>query len=88
MNSFEFAARAMKVHSLVDEIDRLCRRSDVDPIEHADDVGRMLAAWPDHAWAQVALACGKRPPSDETKALVVARYVSRVEMMKFQGRKV
>jgi hypothetical protein len=85
-NVYETTARNLKTHALVDEIDRLCRRSDIDPVANAADVGHMLAQWPEHAWAQVALACGKRPPSDETRAMVIARYVSRVEMIKFQGR--
>lgn len=76
-NAHEERARSAKAFALTDAVDRHVRAAGLDPYADAAEVAAMLQGWPDAAWRQLAIGCGQRPPSDVTKALVIARVASR-----------
>jgi hypothetical protein len=72
-------ARASKVEALVAELDRMTREAGHDPIASAGGIANMLRSWSDLRWRQLAISCGKRPPSEVSKALVVGTFVARIK---------
>lgn len=79
MNLHEERARARKTTALVDAIDEHCRGAGLDPYGNAREIAAMLAAWPDWVWNTLAVGCGQYPPSETTRALIVARVLSRAQ---------
>lgn len=77
MNAFEERARSSKAFVLVDVIDEQCRAAGLDPYSDALEIGAMLAEWPEAVWTMLAVGCGQYPPSETTRALIVARILSR-----------
>lgn len=79
-NHWELNGREIKVARLVQEIDRTLRASGIDPYTQAAAVAVTLSdQWGRLQWAQAALMAAVRPPSDETKRQVIARYRARAE---------
>lgn len=81
-NDFETAARAKKAAALVDGVELLCRKCEIDTFENAEQVAQMLSTWSERQRNELAVSCGQRPPSDTTWDLVVARFFARAEMVK------
>ena len=79
-NAWEERGRANKVFALVDAIDSLVRRANVDPYADANAISDMLERWVDSTWRRLAITAGQRPPSVTTQQLVIARVRSRAEL--------
>ncbi len=75
----EERARSAKVFALVEAADRLARRVGLDPYSDAEAMAGMLERFTAEQRVELAVGCGKRPPSETTWALVVARVRSRAE---------
>jgi hypothetical protein len=68
--------RLNKVNRLVATIDSACV-GQLDPVRDGVRVAKMLTGWADEDWSRAALLAGVRPPSEETRLAVVARYLER-----------
>ena len=70
--------RTSKVEALVAELDRMTVEAGHDPVKSAAGVANMLRGWSDLHWRQLAITCGKRPPSEVSKSLVLQTIVARI----------
>ncbi len=76
-NQFERSARSQKAALLVAEIDRLVGDCGVDPVANGRIVLGIICQWHEGQWASLAIGIGKKPPSEETRALVFEEFVLR-----------
>jgi hypothetical protein len=79
-NVHEERARGEKAFVLLDAIDKLCRTAGLDPFADALEIATMLQGWPESCWTELAVGCGKHPPSETTRSLIICRVRSRAEM--------
>jgi hypothetical protein len=81
VNPFEQAARERKTARLVEVADRTATEGGLSPHDPAHAAG-ILGAWrnaPPVYWARLAVLAGCRPPSDETRAAVLAVFERRAQ---------
>jgi hypothetical protein len=76
-NSFERVARMAKVTRIVRELDYQLRLAGGDPNHDPARVVAMLVGWPEQNWKKLAIVAGAKPPSDITKAAIIADYQAR-----------
>lgn len=83
-NPFEAAGRAVRVERLVTLIEELCA-PELDPYADAARIAARLRTWNltswDGEWQRAGRALKfKKPPSEKTVDLVIARFESRVDL--------
>lgn len=77
--SHEALARLRKVNALVARIDQTCVHVGLHPHHDARAILATVRIWPASHWASLAIAAGKRPPSEETIRAILDVYQSRAE---------
>jgi hypothetical protein len=78
-NPHEDTARSRKVFALVEAIDRVCRKANLDTYADAEEIAGMLENWDATAWAELAISHGIRPPSETTRHMVIERVRARAQ---------
>lgn len=72
-NAFELDGRARKTARIVQAID--AETEGVAPTEVAECLSKLT----DREWKRIASAAGANPPSIETRAQVIARFITRAK---------
>jgi hypothetical protein len=75
-NPHERWAREVKTAKLVAKIDSICAEAGLH-YDSAFEIANMLRGWPAFRWAELAISCGVRPPSETTQREVIARIQRR-----------
>ena len=76
-NPFESAARTRKTAALVKQIDIWAMKVGIDPLGDAVRFAELLESLTDVEWLGLAMLADVRPPSHETRRMVVATISER-----------
>lgn len=77
-NAYEMAARFTKALKLAAAIDAASLAQHIDPHAEAEAIADGLANPLAPMWREVSISMGKEPPSEHTKAAVLAIFEARV----------
>lgn len=80
-NPWERSGRYRKILALISVIDRAASspRKGLHPVRDAARLAYLVSCWDDEHWAKAAICAGCKPPSLETRALVVEHLRERAK---------
>ena len=76
-NPFAVAKHLEKRDALVAQLDRIVQMCGLNPQHDAHLVVGVIRGWSEARWAELAVSCGKNPPSEITRGMVVDALLAR-----------
>ena len=76
-NPHEHRNRAAKREALLAQLDTIVRMCGLNPEHDSHLVVGVVRDWSPSRWAELAVSCGKAPPSEKTREMVLEALVAR-----------